>query len=67
MLPDGRLFVTQQNGQLRIIKNGVLLAQPFITLNVNSSGERGLLGVAFDPAFSTNHYVYLYYTTAFGS
>ncbi len=60
--PDGRLFVAQQNGQLRVIKNGVLLAQPFITLNVNSSGERGLLGIAFDPAFSTNHYVYLYYT-----
>jgi hypothetical protein len=37
--PDGRLFVCQQNGQLRIIKNGGLLATPFVTLSVNSSGE----------------------------
>ena len=41
--PDGRLFVAQQTGALRIIENGVLLATPAITLSVNSSGERGLL------------------------
>src|SRR6478752_2904976 len=48
--PDGRLFVAQQNGQLRVISNGsprVLLATPFLTVNVDSAGERGLLGVAF--------------------
>lgn len=61
---DGRLFVAQQTGALRIIKNGVLLAQPFLTLSVNASGERGLLGIAFDPAFNSNHYIYLYYTLA---
>jgi glucose/arabinose dehydrogenase len=60
--PDGRLFVTQQGGALRVIKNGALLATPFMTLTVNSSGERGLLGLAFDPAFATNHYLYVYYT-----
>lgn len=60
--PDGRLFVAEQNGALRVIKNGVLLSQPFVTLRVNASGERGLLGVAIDPAFTTNHYIYLYYT-----
>jgi glucose/sorbosone dehydrogenase len=49
--PDGRLFVAQQGGALRVIKNGALLAQPFLTVSVNSSGERGLLGVAFDPSF----------------
>src|SRR5206468_7508417 len=58
--PDGRLFVSQQGGALRVIKNGSLLATPFVTLTVDSSGERGLLGIAFDPDFSTNHYVYLY-------
>jgi glucose/arabinose dehydrogenase len=62
--PDGRLFVCQQGGQLRVIKNGALLATPFLTLNVNSSGERGLLGVAFDPNFASNGFVYVYYTTA---
>ena len=58
--PDGRLFVAQQGGQLRVIKNGVLLAAPFLTLTVNSSGERGLLGVAFDPNFASNQFVYVY-------
>ncbi len=60
--PDGRLFVCLQTGQLRVIKNGTLLATPFLTLSVDSSGERGLLGVAFDPNFNSNHFVYLYYT-----
>lgn len=60
--PDGRLFVCLQGGQLRVIQNDVLLATPFVSLTVNSSGERGLLGVAFDPNFTTNQYVYLYYT-----
>jgi len=60
--PDGRLFVCEQGGRLRVIKNGTLLSTPFLTVTVSASGERGLLGVAFDPAFTTNHYVYVYYT-----
>ncbi len=60
--PDGRVFVCQQTGALRVIKNGAALATPFTTLTVNSSGERGLLGVAFDPNYATNHFVYVYYT-----
>ena len=60
--PDGRLFVCLQGGQVRVIENGALLAAPFVTLAVDSAGERGLLGLAFDPNFSTNHYVYIYYT-----
>ena len=60
--PDGRLFVAQQSGKLRVVQNGTLLATPFLTVAVNSSGERGLLGVAFDPNFATNHFVYVYYT-----
>jgi glucose/arabinose dehydrogenase len=62
--PDGRLFVTEQGGALRVIKNGALLATPFMTLSVDSDGERGLLGIAFDPNFATNHWLYVYYTTA---
>ncbi|HMJ70674.1 MAG TPA: PQQ-dependent sugar dehydrogenase [Cyclobacteriaceae bacterium] len=64
--PDGRIFVAQQDGILRVIKNGVQLATPFITLTVNSLGERGLIGIALDPEFTTNNYIYLYYTTATG-
>jgi glucose/arabinose dehydrogenase len=62
--PDGRLFVCEQGGRLRVIKNGALLATPFVTINVNSAGERGLLGVAFDPDFATNRFVYVYFTTS---
>ena len=62
--PDGRLFVAQQSGRLRVIKNGSLLPDDFVTLSVTSNGERGLLGIAFDPAFSSNRYIYLYYTRA---
>ena len=62
--PDGRLFVCLQSGQLRVIKNGSLLSAPFASLTVDSSGERGLLGIAFDPNFATNHYLYVYYTVA---
>jgi glucose/arabinose dehydrogenase len=61
--PDGRLFVCEQGGRLRVIKDGTLLPTPFTTISVDSSGERGLLGVAFDPAFLTTPYVYVYYTT----
>jgi len=60
--PDGRLFVCEQGGRLRVIKNGALLPTPFVSVRVNASGERGLLGVAFDPAFATNRFVYVYYT-----
>ncbi|NOT56512.1 MAG: hypothetical protein HOP18_18085 [Deltaproteobacteria bacterium] len=60
--PDGRIFVCLQNGNVRVIKNGTLLPTPFVSLTVNASGERGLLGIAFDPNFATNQFVYLYYT-----
>jgi glucose/arabinose dehydrogenase len=59
---NGRLFVAQQNGDLRVVKDGALLGPPFVHLTVDSSGERGLLGVTLDPSFDTNHYLYLYYT-----
>ena len=60
--PDGRLFVCLQGGQLRVIKNGASVADSVCHLTVTSSGERGLLGVAFDPNFATNNFVYVYYT-----
>ena len=62
--PDGRLLITTQGGQLRIYQNGALLASPALDLSsvVCSNSERGLLGVAADPQFATNHFIYLYYT-----
>jgi glucose/arabinose dehydrogenase len=61
--PDGRLFVTEQAGKVRIVKpDGTLAKFLDISSKVDTAGERGLLGIAFDPDFATNHYVYLYYT-----
>ena len=57
-----QLFVTEQTGALRVVKNGTLLDTPFVTLTVDSAGERGLLGVAIDPNYASNHFVYVYYT-----
>lgn len=60
--PDGRIFVAEQGGNLRVIKNGILLPTPFIQLTVSSTGERGLIGITLDPDFPDNQYMYLYYT-----
>jgi glucose/arabinose dehydrogenase/chitodextrinase len=61
---DGRIFYNERNtGSIRIIQNNVLLATPFITLpGTNTSGERGLLGLALDPGFPSAPYVYAYQT-----
>lgn len=66
--PDGRLFVTERPGRVRIVQNGVLVADPALTLDdVSASGESGLLGLALHPQFATNHLVYLVYTARRGS
>ena len=62
--PDGRLFITEQGGTVRIVTPAnQLLATPFVTLSgVTNDQERGLLGIAFDPQFTINRYIYLFYT-----
>jgi glucose/arabinose dehydrogenase/fibronectin type 3 domain-containing protein len=62
--PDGRMFVWQKNGVVRVIKNGQLLPTPFIDLSakVNTFDDRGFWGLAFDPQFASNGRVYLSYT-----
>lgn len=65
--PDGRLLVAEQDGSLRVVKNAVLLGTAMLNVAVNSSGERGLLGVAVHPGFASNGYVYVYYTSTEGS
>jgi glucose/arabinose dehydrogenase len=62
--PDGRLFVSEKQGSVRIVKNGSLLAQPFLTVATDTNSENGLKGIAFDPGFATNRFVYVYYTDA---
>jgi glucose/arabinose dehydrogenase len=65
--PDGRLFFNDRNsGNVRVYANGVLQNDPVIHYNVDTCSERGLLGLALDPDFESNHYVYVYYTAASG-
>jgi uncharacterized repeat protein (TIGR03806 family) len=59
--PDGRVFLCEQTGALRVVKEDHRLAAPFVTLKVDSSWERGLFGVALDPGFPKQPYVYLCY------
>ncbi|CAN7229835.1 PQQ-dependent sugar dehydrogenase [Rhizobacter sp. LjRoot28] len=61
-LPDGRLLVAQQTGQLRLVKNGQLVPGPLASFTVDPAGERGLIGVAVHPKFSENGWVYVHYT-----
>jgi glucose/arabinose dehydrogenase len=67
--PDGRIFVTEKPYGVRVIQDGQLLSTPFVSLTVERSGERGVQSVVFDPSFTQNRYVYVYYThrTASGS
>ena len=58
---DGRVFVCEQTGALRIVKGDRLLGAPFLTVHVDSTWERGLIGVAIDPAFARNSRVYVTY------
>jgi glucose/arabinose dehydrogenase len=62
--PDGRLLITTQPGQLFVYEHGTLLATPALDLApvLCSNLERGLLGVAVDPGFAANGFIYLYYT-----
>jgi glucose/arabinose dehydrogenase len=58
---DGRVFFTERPGRVRVMKNGVLDTWLDLT-NIVENGESGLLGIALDPNFSTNGYVYIAYT-----
>lgn len=64
LAPDGRFFIAEQTGALRVVQNGSLLPTPFLTVSVSPGSERGLLGVTLDPNFPTEPYVYIYYTMA---
>lgn len=63
-LPDGRAVVLEKHGYVRIIQNGALLPGLALVKSVCQTSERGMLGFAVDPDFSTNGSVYIYYTRA---
>ncbi len=60
----GRLFVVEQAGRIRVIRAGALVAAPFLDLSarISSGGERGLLGLAFHPQFTSNGRFFVNYT-----
>jgi aldose sugar dehydrogenase len=60
--PDGRIFVTERTGRIRVVEHGKLRTAPWITLDVATSGEAGLLGLAIDPRFAQNRFVYVAYS-----
>lgn len=61
--PDGRLFFTERPGRVRVVQNGMLIAQPSLTLSdVRAVGEGGALGLALHPDFAQNRFVYVAYT-----
>ena len=63
-VPDERIFVAEKRGVVRVFKDGALLPRPLIDIQdrVNAAEQRGLLGLAVDPDFQTNGFVYLLYT-----
>jgi len=65
---DPRLFIVEQEGTIRIIEGGVVRPQPFLDIRarVQSGGERGLLGLAFHPAYGANGWFYVNYTDTNG-
>jgi hypothetical protein len=66
---DARLFVVEQPGRIRVIKNDQLLDPPYLDISAKLTfgGERGLLGLAFHPNFATNGFFYVYYTDLSGN
>jgi glucose/arabinose dehydrogenase len=66
-LPNGSALVTERPGRVRLLgRDGRLQRAPVARVAVSTQGEGGLLGLAIDPDFARNHFVYLYYTTTGG-
>jgi glucose/arabinose dehydrogenase len=66
---SNRLFVVEQGGRIRIVKNGAALATPFLDISnrISTGGERGLLGLAFPPNYAVKGYFYVNYTDPAGN
>ncbi|QNK81544.1 PQQ-dependent sugar dehydrogenase [Nakamurella sp. PAMC28650] len=60
--PNGDIYIGEQSGVILLYRNGLLLPTPVVSLNANNVGETGLLGMALDPNFAVNGYLYVSYT-----
>src|SRR4029077_20022441 len=66
---SGRLFVVEQAGRIRVVRDGALVARPFLDISdrVSTGGERGLLGLAFHPGYPTDPRFFVDYTDTYGN
>lgn len=62
--PDGRIFILERAGKVKIYKNNQLLSTPFVDLPSSTNGDKGLISLVFDPDFNNNHFVYFFYTAS---
>jgi glucose/arabinose dehydrogenase len=60
--PDGRIFLSERPGRIRVFERGQLRAEPWLALEVASSGEAGLMGLTIDPEFTANRFIYVAYS-----
>src|SRR5437773_9822299 len=61
--PGGRVFICEQKGALRVVKDDELLPDPFVAMTLDSYWERGLIGVALHPDFPEKPHVYVTYVS----
>ena len=62
---DGRIFVAERAGRVRVVRDGGLRPRPALTLDdISTAGEGGLLGIALDPGFERSRFAYVVYTTS---
>ena len=59
---DGRIFVSEKRGSIRVVDNGTLLTEPVGDIKAENIGDAGLLGLTLHPNFTQNHLFYVYYT-----
>ena len=59
--PEGKIVIAQQNGKVKVWSGAAVSTTPYLSLTVESSSDRGVLGIAYDPDYATNRYVYVYY------
>ena len=59
---DGRIFISEKRGSIRVVDNGTLLTEPVGDIKAENIGDAGLLGLTLHPNFTQNHLFYVYYT-----